>query len=43
MLRRPIMLDEKRLQVGFNEDEIRKFLPRSVRTFLNMELQKMAN
>ncbi|HDR7517746.1 transcriptional regulator SpxA [Bacillus mobilis] len=43
MLRRPIMLDEKRLQVGFNEDEIRKFLPRSVRTFLNIELQKMAN
>ncbi|WP_342715076.1 transcriptional regulator SpxA [Bacillus paramycoides] len=43
MLRRPIMLDEKRLQVGFNEDEIRKFLPRSVRAFLNIELQKMAN
>lgn len=43
MLRRPIMLDEKRLQVGFNEEEIRKFLPRSVRTFLNVELQKMAN
>ncbi|MGH1038923.1 transcriptional regulator Spx [Bacillus wiedmannii] len=43
MLRRPIMLDEKRLQVGFNEEEIRKFLPRSVRTFLNIELQKMAN
>ncbi|PHF08038.1 transcriptional regulator SpxA [Bacillus wiedmannii] len=43
ILRRPIMLDEKRLQVGFNEEEIRKFLPRSVRTFLNIELQKMAN
>ncbi|PFU41081.1 transcriptional regulator Spx [Bacillus cereus] len=43
MLRRPIMLDEKRLQVGFNEEEIRKFLPRSVRTLLNIELQKMAN
>ncbi|OAK05373.1 transcriptional regulator Spx [Bacillus wiedmannii] len=43
VLRRPIMLDEKRLQVGFNEEEIRKFLPRSVRTFLNIELQKMAN
>ncbi|MEW9138443.1 transcriptional regulator SpxA [Bacillus wiedmannii] len=43
MLRRPIMLDEKRLQVGFNGEEIRKFLPRSVRTFLNIELQKMAN
>ncbi len=43
MLRRPIMLDEKRLQIGFNEEEIRKFLPRSVRTFLNIELQKLAN
>ncbi|MDT3499065.1 transcriptional regulator SpxA [Bacillus toyonensis] len=43
MLRRPIMLDEKRLQIGFNEEEIRKFLPRSVRTVLNMELQKLAN
>ncbi|MGE1127729.1 transcriptional regulator SpxA [Bacillus wiedmannii] len=43
MLRRPIILDEKRLQIGFNDEEIRKFLPRSVRTFLNIELQKMAN
>ena len=31
ILRRPIMLDEKRLQVGYNEDEIRRFLPRTVR------------
>ncbi|MGX5473322.1 transcriptional regulator SpxA [Bacillus thuringiensis] len=43
MLRRPIMLDEKRLQIGFNEEEIRKFLPRSIRTVLNIELQKLAN
>lgn len=43
MLRRPIMLDEKRLQIGFNDEEIRKFSPRSVRTFLNIELQKLAN
>lgn len=43
MLRRPIMLDEKRLQIGFNEEEILKFLPRSVRTVLNIELQKLAN
>ena len=32
-----IMMDDKRLQVGYNEDEIRRFLPRSVRT---MELQQ---
>ncbi len=25
LLRRPIMIDDKRLQVGFNEDEIRRF------------------
>ncbi|MDA9471759.1 transcriptional regulator Spx [Enterococcus sp. 5H] len=31
LLRRPIMIDEKRLQIGFNEDEIRCFLPRAVR------------
>ncbi|MGY3766144.1 transcriptional regulator SpxA [Vagococcus vulneris] len=31
LLRRPIMVDDKRLQVGFNEDEIRRFLPREVR------------
>lgn len=43
MLRRPIILDEKRLQVGYNEDEIRSFLPRRLRAFLNTELQKVAN
>ncbi|MEK5173940.1 transcriptional regulator SpxA [Heyndrickxia sp. FSL W8-0496] len=43
MLRRPIILDEKRLQVGYNEEEIRKFLPRTIRTFLNLELQKLAD
>ncbi|MFC4799212.1 transcriptional regulator SpxA [Neobacillus sp. GCM10023253] len=43
MLRRPIILDEKRLQVGYNEEEIRSFLPRRVRSFLSMELQKAAN
>lgn len=31
LLRRPIIIDEKRLQIGFNEDEIRRFLPREVR------------
>lgn len=31
LLRRPIIMDEKRLQVGYNEDEIRCFLPREVR------------
>ena len=37
MLKRPIMMDSKRLQVGYNEDEIRRFLPRDVRA---LELQR---
>lgn len=37
LLRRPIILDDKRLQIGYNEDEIRRFLPREVRA---MELQR---
>lgn len=31
MLRRPILVDQKRLQVGYNVDEIRRFLPKEVR------------
>jgi regulatory protein spx len=31
LLRRPLILDEKRLKVGFNEEEIRSFLPRNMR------------
>ncbi len=31
LLRRPIITDTKRMQIGFNEDEIRAFLPRSYR------------
>ncbi|MEH7011401.1 transcriptional regulator SpxA [Neobacillus niacini] len=33
ILRKPLILDEKRLQVGFNEEEIRSFLPRNLRIF----------
>ncbi|WP_017754639.1 transcriptional regulator SpxA [Calidifontibacillus oryziterrae] len=43
LLRRPIMIDEKRLQVGYNEDEIRRFLPRKVRTFQLREAQRLVN
>ncbi|PXW93128.1 regulatory protein spx [Streptohalobacillus salinus] len=43
ILRRPIIIDEKRLQVGYNEDEIRRFLPRKVRTFQLREAQRMVN
>lgn len=43
LLRRPIIIDEKRLQVGYNEDEIRRFLPRKVRTFHLREIQRLVN
>jgi len=43
LLRRPILIDEKRLQVGYNDDEIRRFLPRKVRTFQLHEIQRMVN
>jgi regulatory protein spx len=43
LLRRPIIIDEKRLQVGYNEDEIRRFLPRKVRTYQLREAQRMVN
>ena len=43
LLRRPIMLDEKRFQVGYNEDEIRRFLPREVRAFELEQAQKLVN
>lgn len=31
ILKRPIMVNENNLQIGYNEDDIRKFLPRIVR------------
>lgn len=43
LLRRPIIVDEKRLQVGYNEDEIRRFLPRQVRELELAEAERKAN
>jgi regulatory protein spx len=43
ILKRPIMLDEKRIQVGYNDEEIRSFLPRKLRTFSYQELMRDAN
>lgn len=31
LLKRPIILDNQRMQIGYNDDEIRRFLPREVR------------
>ncbi|MET3683374.1 regulatory protein spx [Alkalibacillus flavidus] len=43
LLRRPIIMDDKRLQVGYNEDEIRRFLPRNVRSFQLEEAKRLVN
>lgn len=42
LLRRPIIMDDKRLQVGYNEDEIRRFLPRDVRAMELRQAQVLA-
>jgi len=31
LLRKPIMVTENKVQIGFNDDEIRKFIPRHIR------------
>ncbi|PWF99830.1 transcriptional regulator Spx [Levilactobacillus bambusae] len=31
LIKRPIIFDDRRLEVGYNEEEIRRFLPREVR------------
>lgn len=43
LLRSPIMLDEKRLQVGYNEMDIRRFIPRKVRTYELHAMQHLSN
>lgn len=43
LLRRPIIMDDRRLQVGYNKDEIRRFLPRKVRRLELAEARKIAN
>ncbi|WP_338450908.1 transcriptional regulator SpxA [Niallia oryzisoli] len=43
MLKRPIIQDEKRLQVGFNAEEITSFLPRKLRKFTYMQSYNVAN
>lgn len=42
MLRSPILLDEKRIQIGYNEMDIRRFIPRKVRAFELNAMQKLA-
>ena len=42
MLRSPILMDDKRIQIGYNEMDIRRFIPRKVRAFELNVLQKLA-
>jgi len=42
LVRRPLMFDETHLQIGYNEDEIRCFLPRTVRRLELRKAQVMA-
>ena len=42
MLRSPILMDEKRIQIGYNEMDIRRFIPRKIRAFELNALQKLA-
>ncbi|HES7097810.1 TPA: transcriptional regulator Spx [Streptococcus pyogenes] len=42
ILKSPILIDDKRLQVGYKEDDIRAFLPRSIRNIENTEARLRA-
>ncbi|MGM5693491.1 transcriptional regulator Spx [Streptococcus suis] len=42
ILKSPILIDEKRLQVGYKEDDIRAFLPRAVRNVENAQARMKA-
>ena len=42
ILKSPILIDEKRLQVGYKEDGIRAFLPRAVRNVENAQARLRA-
>ena len=42
ILKSPILIDDKRLQVGYKEDDIRAFLPRSIREVENAEARLRA-
>ncbi|MBD8114592.1 transcriptional regulator SpxA [Priestia megaterium] len=43
ILRRPIIQDEKMLQIGYKEEEIRVFIPRRLRTFTIIEQSTVGN
>ena len=40
LIRRPIIMDDRRLQIGYNEEEIRMFLPREIRDLRLAEIHE---
>ncbi len=40
LIRRPIIMDDRRLQIGYNEEEIRMFLPRKIRNLRLAEIHE---
>ena len=42
MLRSPILMDVNRIQIGYNEMDIRRFIPRKIRAFELNALQRLA-
>ena len=40
LIRHPIIMDDRRLQIGFNDEEIRMFLPREIRDVGLLEIHK---
>lgn len=43
LLRRPLLIDERRLQIGYNVDDIRQFLPRKIRRLELIAAQRKAD
>lgn len=41
LLRRPLIFDETKFQVGFNEDEIHHFIPREVRRVTSKKMARV--
>lgn len=41
LLKRPIIVDGDKLQVGYNEDDIRKFVPRNIRKVIFKSVRKI--
>lgn len=41
LLRRPLVFDETKFQVGYNEDEIHQFIPREVRRVTSKKMSRI--